>query len=615
MASIQAKMHNGRKYWCIVECKRINGKPKSTVIEYLGTGDTLLARLNEKQGIKKIKSFSHGCVAVLLALAKKLDVVSIINKYTNSQREYWAKQPIRNELTAGITLLLASIGRICEPTSKRGWSAWADKTSCEHLLRISLSNLDSQHFWDLMDCIPIEAIEEIEQDILQKVLTHYPLNPGTLLYDTTNFFTFISSTNDRCDIAQRGKNKQKRGDLRQVGLALVVTQEDYIPLLHYTYQGNMNDCKVFAKIIGKIKERMAALKMDISLQTIVFDRGCNSKKNLKKIKQLKLDYVGALTPYHNKDLIEAADGNFTDVQVGDKVLGVYREKREIWGEERTVLVFISEKLKEGQLRGIYQSLEKKKKRLRDIQRGLSNPKSKRRTEEDLEKTIDTALKGQFMEGLIDYELTQENELDQDLKEESKNKLEGDSKVESKRGPKKKLKDTLDKSKKYRWSLTYKTNHKTLSLLEDRFGFRIIMTSRHDWESSKIIKAFYGQSTVEGAFKNIKNPYHLAIKPGFHWTDQKIKIHYFICVVGYLLSTLVWHEARKIGFSGTLDNLLDSLNDIRLSRELQLTGKQGKPKVTYQLEEMSQEQELLLKALRVHEIHHKPLKIEGVREYN
>jgi len=71
-----------------------------------------------------------------------------------------------------------------------------------------------------------------------------------------------------------------------------------------------------------------------------------------------------------------------------------------------------------------------------------------------------------------------------------------------------------------------------------------MTNRHDWGSEKIIKAFYDQPIVEGAFKNIKNPYHLAITPGFHWTDQKIRIHYVICVIGYLLSALIWNDAKK-----------------------------------------------------------------------
>src|SRR3989338_4556484 len=99
MASLQVKMHQGRKYWCIVESKRINGKPRAFVVEYLGTADTLLARL-KNDGEQKIKSFSHGATAVLLTIAKKLEVVPIINRHTLSRRHYWPKQPLRNNLTA-----------------------------------------------------------------------------------------------------------------------------------------------------------------------------------------------------------------------------------------------------------------------------------------------------------------------------------------------------------------------------------------------------------------------------------------------------------------------------------------------------------------------------------
>ncbi len=60
-----------------------------------------------------------------------------------------------------------------------------------------------------------------------------------------------------------------------------------------------------------------------------------------------------------------------------------------------------------------------------------------------------------------------------------------------------------------------------------------MTDRHAWNSEKIIKAYEGQAEVESAFKNMKNPYHLTFKPQFHWTDQKIVTHYFICIIGYL----------------------------------------------------------------------------------
>ena len=406
MASIQSRMCRGKKYWYLVESKRINGKPRPIVIESLGSTEKFIARILNKEESSIKKSYSHGAVAALLELARKLDVVAIINKHTSSQREYWAKQPLRNNLTAGATILLAAIGRICEPTSKRAWNEWAKETSCNHLLSISSEKMDSQHFWDLMDCIPEEAIENIEADILEKTFKSYPLKEGTLLYDTTNFYTFISTENGRCDIAQRGKNKQKRTDLRQVGMALAVTQENHIPLLHYTYQGNISDCKVFTKVISSIKKRMKILKIDINQHTIVFDRGCNSKDNLKKIKRLKLHYVGALTPTHHSDLIEDAEGKYTKTKVGDTELEVYRDEREIWGEKRTVLVFISERLQEGQLRGVYQSLEKKKKRLRAIQRALINPKSKKRTKENLEKLLEKLLEGQFVKGLITYELTQ-----------------------------------------------------------------------------------------------------------------------------------------------------------------------------------------------------------------
>ncbi len=577
MPSIQARMCRGHKYWYIVESRRINGKPRPIVLECLGSTERLIERLTTRSGEQnKIKSFSHGAVAALLVLAKKLDIVQIINKYTCSQREYWAKQPIRHALTAGITLLLAAIGRVCLPTSKRSWHDWAESTSCAYLLRISLTKLDSQHFWDLMDCIPEDAIDKIEEEILKNALKYYPLNEGTLLYDTTNFYTFINSTNDRCEIALRGRNKQKRGDLRQVGLALAVTQEHYIPLLHRTYKGNVSDCRVFGRVISSLKKRLDSLNIDVSLHTVVFDRGCNSKENLKKVERLKLHYIGALTPIQHRDLIEAADGKFSPVCVKDAVLNVYREKREIWGAERTVLVFVSEKLKEGQLRGVYQALAKKRQSLRKLQRALANPRTKRRTKERVEAVLKKICQGQFMDGLIIYELTEVSE--------------------------------------GRWTLTYRINQKTLAELEDRLGFRILMTNRHDWNTEKIIEGYCGQAIVEQAFKNVKNPYHLAITPEFHWTDQKIKVHYLTCVLGYLLATLLLYDAKKNGFKGTLDSLLDALNSIRLAQVVEYTGSKGRPKVIYKLEEMPEEQQTFVKVFNLASVHLRELKIEGVRVY-
>ena len=288
MASIQPKTVNGKKYWQIVQSQRVNGKPRPIVLEHLGTADSLLKKLKAvKNKSLIVKSYSHGLVSVLLTVAKELNVVELINEEVKSQRSYFADQPIRNNLTVGATLLLAAIGRVCKPTSKDAWYSWAKKTSLSYLLRMDFSKLDSQHFWDMMDSLPDDKIEDIELKLLENIKKKYSLDSDTLFYDTTNFYTYINTTNIRCTIAQRGKNKQKRTDLRQVGLAMVVSRKDLTPIFHETYQGNKNDSPVFRNLLIKIKKRMHDLGMDVNSHTIVFDRGCNAKKNLKIVSNFK----------------------------------------------------------------------------------------------------------------------------------------------------------------------------------------------------------------------------------------------------------------------------------------------------------------------------------------
>jgi len=552
MATIQSKKSRGHKYWYIVESRRVNGKPRPIVLAYLGKADALLKRLHGLSDNIKLKSYSHGCICALLNVAGKLDIVTTINKYINSSRQYMPSKPIRNNLTAGATFLLAAIGRVCMPTSKRGWWSWAKTTSLEYLLRCNFNKIDSQHFWDLMDSMPVQNIEKAEHEILKRVLKVFNINSDTLLYDTTNFFTYIDTTNIHCEIAQRGKNKQKRYDLRQVGLAMVVTKQDYIPLFHHSYQGNMNDSKVFKKVVEKIKIRMESLGMDIKKHTLVFDRGNNSKINLGIVKDLGIYYVGALTPFHHQSLIERSMDDFTRLKINCGQIDVYREKLEIYGEERTVVVFISDKLKAGQLRGIYQSLAKKQIQLNELQKQLANPRAKKRERSKLEEKIMAIAKGQFLKDIINW--------------------------------------SLEEISEGKFLLKFDIEENKIRQVEEKLGFRIIMTNRHEWKSEEIIQAYYGQSVVEHAFKNLKNPYHLSLKPQYHWTDQKIEVHYFICVLGYLLTSLVWRQLKlKLNYKKSLDTLLDTLNNIRLATMLEESKKPGRIKAIYKLEEMTDEE--------------------------
>lgn len=578
MATLQAKTSRGHTYGYIVESRRVHGKPRPVVLAYLGKAETLLQRLQGRSDTWKIKSYSHGAVAALLHIAHTLDVATLINHYIAAQRPYMASKPHRHQLTAGITLLLGAIGRVCMPTSKRGWWPWAKTTSLEYLLRSNLSQVDSQHFWDLMDCLPVSAIAAIERDLLQRLWQLYELDSDTVLFDTTNFYTYIHSENSRCRIAQRGRNKQKRHDLRQVGLAMVVTRQDFIPLFHLCYEGQLHDSVVFAQVLDRIKQRLVDLHLDVDQHTLVFDRGCNSKKNLQMVQTLRLHYVGALTPYHHQQLLRDAEGHYVPVQVREDRLYVDRDKHQIWGGTRTVVVFVSEQLKAGQVRGIYQALHKQKQQLAQLQTRLANPSAKKRRKDALEAQIEQVLHGQYMAGLIEWNLQEVSE--------------------------------------GRFQLQYGLNTKKLAALEDTLGFRMLMTDRHEWTTAEIITCYYGQAAVEQAFKNIKHPYHLAITPEFHWTEQKIRVHFFLCVLGYQLATILWRVARlQGGFHGTLDHLLDTLSNIRLATLLAESQRSGRMQATYKLEEMTREERALMEVLGLMDFHITRPHVKGVSVYD
>jgi len=284
---------------------------------------------------------------------------------------------------------------------------------------------------------------------------------------------------------------------------MVVTREGMIPLFHLTYQGNMNDTKVFRAGITEIKNRLIELELETEQHTLIFDRGNNSKNNLGIARDLQLHYVGTLTPYNHKKLIDETIDSFEEIDVDGNIIQVYRNKRVVWQEERTVVVFISEKLKAGQIRGIYQCLKKKEQQLWQLQESLLNPRAKKHNKEELKNKIINLVKGQFLDNLINWSVSEISE--------------GNS------------------------QLQFSINKENLSEIEDKLGFRIFMTDRHHWNTVDIIKAHYSQSFVEHTFKNLKNPYDLALKPQFHWTDQKIIVHYFGCVLCYLLSAIVWRR--------------------------------------------------------------------------
>jgi len=542
MASLQKHVVGGKTYWRIVESRRVNGKPRAIPILYLGTADSLLERLLEAPaGKMRIKSFEHGNVAALKAAADRLDVVSIINKHVGDN----AKQR-----SVGETLLLAAINRAVKPRSKRGWANWAKNTSLSKLFSgLKVEKLTSQFFWGQMDMIKPEKLRAIESELTNTVIKELGIKLDTLFYDTTNFFTYIASTNTRPKLPRRGNSKQKRKDLRIFGLALLVSRDGQIPLCSEVYEGNKVDCTQFPDSLSRIRERLADLSVDIEELTMVYDRGNLSKTNQTLVDEAPCGYVASLTPAHNKDLMSIPLAQYTELPEGSPLQGIptLRTQREIWGAERTVILFLSEQLREGQKRGLEQHLSKRLIALKEWKEKLASPRSGPRNEKSAAKQIGELLRGQYLSKVLHIEYHPERD--------GSNRLE------------------------------YWVNEEARAHLEEEvFGKRIIVTDRDAWSIEEIMLAYRGQSNVEDVFRQCKDDEHLAVRPQYHWTDQKIQVHAFICLLALLLARVIEREARSLGHKESLSAILDRLAEIRLSMILMPSGeKGGRPRAQWQLE--------------------------------
>jgi len=558
MATIQKKPSRGKEYWAIVESRRVNGKPRPIVLEHLGTAENLLKRLQE--GVpKKVKSYSHGLVAYLLHVTESMGLVQIINCHV-PQKQF------RDGLTVGGSLILAALGRVCQPTSKRGWyEGWAKRTSLSYLLRLSLAKIDSQHFWDQMHALPSEAIPHIEEEIVDILYEQGLLSVDTLLYDTTNFFTYIASTNTRCTLAERGKNKQRRIDLRQFGLLLLVSRDDHIPIYHSVYQGNLNDKTIFKEHFQRFAKRLKRFSGSLEDITVVLDQGNNSKKILNDVDQ-NIYFVGALSPHQHKALIDRANLNLEENTIGDRTVQCYQERTRVWGLDLTAVVYISEKLRDGQARGIEQKISKLFKKLDELRKTIKTPtkRGKKRTSGQLQKKIESWIASDVPDNVIGWELTWLHD----------DAFELDFWVNG---------DQLDEIK------------------EHNLGRRILITNRHHWSIEEVISAYWGQANIEYVFKNMKNPFHLAWRPQYHWTDHKIEVHGFICLLAFFMVMFTFKQAKdRAGFSHSPHTLLEKLSEIRLATLIEAPKEKskGRYKAVYQLEEMEPETQELAEALGI-----------------
>ena len=229
-------------------------------------------------------------------------------------------------------------------------------TAADRFTKIPASALDHRRFWDAMHAVPLDALPRIEEKLAAAACARFGLDTSSVALDMTNFATFIDTGNTRAPIAQRGKAKQKRADLRLVGLGLVVTRDGGVPLLSHAYPGSKPDVTQFPQMIAALAARHAGLAaaagQDGTEMTVVFDAGQNSEANFALLAGTNLHYVGSVPASYCRDLL-ALPADARTLVDKDRFGGLtaYDTRRVVYGTERRAILTHSPELHEHQARG------------------------------------------------------------------------------------------------------------------------------------------------------------------------------------------------------------------------------------------------------------------------
>jgi len=549
MPSIIGKKQGNQTYYYLVESARVEGKPRIVSQQYLGSAAEVMAKLEGTGAGEPVRTQhkSFGDLAAVWSVLERLNVAGIIDavvpRYANAAA------------SVGTYIALATANRIVAPCSKLAFADWWDSTAGPRWVKLRGAALDHRRFWDAMDRLDDADLRLVETAIGQRVVAEFGLDLAGLVLDMTNFATYIDTGNDKAPIAQRGKAKQKRTDLRLVGLALVVTRDGGIPLVSHAYPGDRPDVTQFSTVITELTARFRDLASSVESLTVIYDAGQNSAANHALIEESGIGFVGSLPPSQHPDLLALPTSRYrpVDEQRYPGLTCVDTQVTALGVTRRAVLTH-SVTLHAAQSRGFAQTLAKTRRRLVDLQATLARGHA-RRDRAAVDAEIASITKPRWVNQVITTTLTG---------------------------------DTPDQLR-----LTFQVNTRARTKLEQNlFGKRILFTNRDHWSVGDVVAGYRSQSEVESGFRQMKDPQVVSFGPMHHWTDQKIRVHVFYCVLALTIAHLMRREADRTGLHLSVRELLSTLGGIQETVLLYHDGGKGRPRAKRMLTDMDPIQQRL-----------------------
>jgi transposase len=558
VSSIIKKRRGEHTYLYAATSARVDGQPRIVEQVYLGSEAEVIARLTAGAGgagdLPETEHRRFGDVAAVWSMMTRLDAIGVIDSVVGAA-------PVSGGVSVGTYLVLAALNRICDPRSKRAFGRWWATTALGRITKIPAGALDHRRFWDAMDRVGVDQLDRMEAALTRAMIEVFDLDTHALILDMTNFATFIDSTNGRAPIAQRGKAKQKRYDLRIVGLGVVATRDGGIPLLSRAYPGNQVDVTQFTPMIEELDRRYAAVLGRAGGATITFDAGQNSEVNFTRLGELHLSFVGSLPPSDHPALLArpGADRHLV-AAYAQEGLTALEATTVVLGTERRVILTHSPTLHTAQQVGFAQTLRKATTALGNLADKLARGKT-RRARPKVEAEIEAICSPRWLARVINTELTGQDPAELRLA----------------------------------WHIDPDAR---AGLETEIFGKRILVTDHDDWPIEKVIDAYRSQEDLEAGFRQAKDTHVVSFSPIRHFTDHKIRVHLFTCVLALAIAHLMRRQAARAGITASVPALLQDLEGIG-ETVLLYQGERGRPRARHQITRMNPDQQRLCEVFDLH----------------
>ena len=562
MPSLITKWKKGKPYLYWVRSARVNGQSRIAEQIYLGPRARIMEQIraqfisspktDQLPQLQTVQTREFGASALFYSLAQELGLVELINAHVPP-----APPGRRTSLSVGHYLVLAAINRAIWPKSKRAFAEWYRGTVLARLVPAPSEELSSSRFWDHMDLCEANHVARIQQELVGRISQRFPLGDQFLIYDTTNYYTFIHTFNSRPALPQRGRNKQKRADLRQISLALGVDEERGLPLYSRCYEGNVTDVVALGTSLHEMVGQFLPQTVSPRL-TLVLDKGNVSRDNFKALQQAQFSFLAAIPAGWVRWLSQVSLKAYQPLALPDgRRINVYGQpNQKLAGIQGQLLVSFSPSFYRKQVRTLDLLQRKAEQQLWTLQASIQQAVARHRprTEQAVKGEIAQLVRHDRLKECFSFTLRLDHTKVQELR--------------------------------WQWD-----QRKKRTIKHHDFGKTVLFTDRRELAPQRMVLAYRSQAKVEAMFRISKSRRPGLWWPAYHWTDSKLAVHALYCFVALLLIHIVLLQLHERNLSIGVDLLTERLRGMQEALVVYANGTAQRV-----ITERSPEQEALFIAL-------------------